>query len=40
MKRLRAVVDRLLRSVRERWQWYLEQRRQDQERHWWDVYNR
>jgi hypothetical protein len=37
---LRAILDRLGRQMRERWEWYQEQQREDRVRHWWDVYNR
>lgn len=39
-ERLRDTVERLRRSVRERWEWYRQQQAEDTERHWWDVYNR
>ena len=37
---LRVIFIRLRRQVRERWEWYQEQQREDRVRHWWDVYNR
>ncbi len=40
MTAVRVILDRLRRAVRERWEWYRRQQRDDRERHWWDVYNR
>ena len=37
---VRVILDRLRHALRKRWEWYQQQQREDQERHWWDVYNR
>ncbi len=37
---LRSMLFRLRREMRERWEWYKQQQREDRVGHWWDVYNR
>ncbi len=37
---LGSILVRLRREMRERWEWYKQQQREDRVRHWWDVYNR
>lgn len=39
MNAIRTIFERLRQDLRERWNWYRQQRREPHVRRWWDAYN-